>query len=371
MRTNYNALMYVNTKHILLTILVALFFVTDVFSQAGQSAFSFMSFPASARLNSLGGHNVSLDDGEMSMALCNPSVLSDNTHMNLELGYSYYMSGINFASAMYSHNYKENRFAVALHYLDYGKIEYADEYGNRTGLTFGARDMLIDIIYSRQLGEYFRVGASLKPVYSIYETYSSFALGADVGAHFQTKDKTFQLGLSLQNIGWQLKKFFPESDGGKRFMLPLNLQLGFNYRFAHAPIRIGMTIHNMQRWNLGYEKGGKDTYVLGSKKGMTSEEWQLAQDNGAVMWYDMVFRHTIFFVDIVPQSEKFYLTLSYNHRHRAELDIQDQRSLAGFALGAGVNVKKARIGIAFSQYTKHQYVFQASLTLNINSLMNR
>ena len=361
--------MLLKTKHILLSAGLWTMFAIGAYAQAGSNAFAFMSFPASARLNSLGGTNVSLEDGEMSMALCNPSMLSDKTHMNLELGYSYYMSGMNFASAMYSHNYKENRFAFAVHFLDYGKMQYADEYGNRTGLTFGARDMLFDLIYTRQLGEYFRVGASLKPIYSIYESYSSFALGADVGAHFQTKDKSFQLGLSLQNIGWQLKKFHRESDGGKRQMLPLNLQLGLNYKFAHAPIRIGMTIHNIQRWNLGYERSGNSTYVLGSKKGMTSEEWQLAQDNGAVMWYDMLFRHTIFFLDIVPKSEKFYLTLSYNHRHRAELALKDQRSLAGFAIGAGVNVKKARIGAAFTQYTKGQYVFQVSLTLDINDLM--
>lgn len=358
-----------SVKKIILTLIWLITSIISICGQSGSTSFAFLSMPMSARLNSLGGNNVSVDNGEVSTALCNPAVLSDKTHMSLQLNYAYCMSGINAASAIYSHNYKENRFAAAIHYLDYGKMQYADEYGNKSGLTFGARDMLIDLIYSRQLGPMFRVGAALKPIYSIYESYSSFALGADVGAHFQTKDSTFQLGLSLQNIGWQLKKFYDGPESGNRSMLPLNLQLGFNYRFKHAPIRIGMTIHNMQRWNLGYELSGKSTYVLGSKKGMTSEEWALAQDNGAVMWYDMMFRHTIFFLDIVPRSEKFYITLSYNHRHRAELAIKDQRSLAGFALGAGLNIKMVRLGFAFSQYTKGQYIYQASLALDINSLM--
>lgn len=341
----------------------------STFGQTGQTAFAFLEFPISARMNSLGGVNVSTDDGELSMAWCNPSLLSDKTNMNLQLNYAYYMSGMNYASAMYSHNYKENMFAAGIHYLDYGSMEYADEYGNRLGATFGARDMLIDLIYSRQLGEYFKIGAALKPVYSIYESYTSFALGADVGGHFQTKDKSFQLGLSLQNIGWQLKKFYDDADGGKRAMLPMNLQLGFNFRFKHAPLRLGMTIHNMQRWNLGYQTSGKSTYVLSSKKGMTNEQWTLAQDNGAVMWYDMMFRHTIFFLDIVPKSDKFYLTLSYNHRRRAELGVKDIRSFAGFAIGAGLNIKQARLSAAFSQFTKGQYIYQVSLTLDINSLM--
>ncbi len=340
-------------------------------AQSGSASFGFLNLPFSARLNSLGTNNVSISDGELSMALNNPSLLSDATDKKLQLNYAYYMSSIHFGSVMYSHNYKLNRFAAAVHYLDYGTMQYANELGERMEATFGARDVLIDLIYARQLGKYFSIGVALKPIYSAYEGYTSFALGADVGAHFQTKDRAFQLGLTLQNIGWQLKKFYENADGGSRAMLPMNLQLGFDYHFKHAPIRVGMTIHNMQRWNLGYERSGKSTYVLTSKKGMTSEEWALAQDNGAVMWYDMALRHTIFFLDIVPQNERFYLTISYNHRHRAELAIKDQRSLAGFAIGAGLNLKQVRLGFAFSQYSKGQYIYQFSLTMDINGMLDK
>lgn len=357
-------------RHIVLSLLLVMA-ATALFGQAGSASFAFLHLPFSARLNSLGTNNVSIADGELSMALCNPSLLSDETDKKIQLSYAYYMSGLHFGSAMYSHNYKLNRFAVSVHYLDYGKMEYADEYGVRMNTTFGARDILIDLIYARQLGKYFSIGASLKPVYSAYEGYTSFALGADVGAHFQTKDKAFQLGLSLQNIGWQLKKFYEDNDGGLRVMLPMNLQLGFDYHFKHAPLRIGMTIHNMQRWNLGYERSNKSTYVLTSKNGMSNEEWELAQSNGAVMWYDMALRHTIFFLEVVPKNERFYITLSYNHRHRAELALKDQRSLAGFAIGAGLNLKQVRLGFAFSQFTKGQYIYQASLTMDINGFMDK
>ena len=358
------------TRKYILTVTILIISMMSAFGQSGKAPYAFLSMPMSARMNALGGHNVSVDNGDVSSALYNPAILSEQTHMGLELNYAYCMSKINIASAIYSHNYKDNRFAVGVHYLDYGKMQYADEYGNLTGITFGARDMLIDLIYSRQLGSMFRVGASLKPIYSIYESYSSFSLGADVGAHFQTRDSTFQLGLSLQNIGWQLKEFYSGTNGGSRSMLPFNLELGFNVRFAHAPIRIGMTIHNIQRWNLGYEMSGKSTYVVGSKRGMTNDEWALAQEKGAVMWYDMMFRHTVFFIDIAPKSEKFYVTLSYNHRRRAELEVKDISSLAGLSIGAGINTKMVHLGFSFSQYAKGQYIYQTSLTLDINNLMH-
>ena len=341
-------------------------------SNAGRSVFSFMGLPVSSRINALGGSNVSLSDGDISMGMCNPALLHANSHMMLQMNFSYYLPGTMFGSALYGHNFgrskiekpaegepdKPNYFAVGLHYLDYGRMKYADENGNLTGGTFGARDILIDIMYARQLGRMFKVGVTLKPVYSIYEHYTSFAIGADVGAHFQTKDSTFQMGLVLQNIGWQLKSFYSDEDGSGKEMLPLNLQLGLTYRVKHAPLRFHLQIHNMQTWYLNYEWTSLD------KSATTGDI--IPHD---VKWYDMLFRHTIWSIEVVDKRDRFYIALSYNHRRRAELNLQDQRSVAGFALGAGVRIKQAHVDFAISQMTKSNFSYQVGLTLDINSLM--
>ena len=239
-----------------------------------------------------------------------------------------------------------------------GKMKYADEQGNLTGGSFGARDILIDVMYARQLGRMFKVGVTLKPVYSIYEHYTSFALGADVGAHFQSKDSTFQMGLVLQNIGWQLKGFYSGEGGKNHEMLPLNLQLGITYRIPKAPLRLHVQIHNMQTWKLDYEWTSRD-------KSATTGDYI----SHKVKWYDMMFRHTIFTIEVVPKSEKFYIALSYNHRRRAEMNLIDQRSIAGLSLGAGVRIKQFRVDFAISQMTKSNFSYQAGLTIDINSLM--
>ena len=343
-------------------------------SNAGRSVFSFMGLPVSSRINALGGSNVSLSDGDISMGMCNPALLHANSHMMLQLNYSYYLPGTMFGSALYGHNFgrskiekpysgdgepdKPNYFAVGLHYLDYGRMPYADAYGKFTGGLFGARDILIDVMYARQLGPMFKVGVTLKPVYSIYEAYSSFALGADVGAHFQTKDSTFQMGLVLANIGWQLKGFYTSEDGRGHELLPLNLQLGLTYRVKQAPLRFHMQIHNMQTWYLNYEWTSLD-------KSPTTGDI-LSHD---IKWYDMLFRHTIWSIEVVDKRERFYIALSYNHRRRAEMQLVDQRSLAGFALGLGIRIKQAHIDFAISQMTKSNFSYQVGLTLDINSLM--
>lgn len=311
---------------------------------AGSSVFNFLNLPVSSRLNALGGENVAIADDDISMAFVNPALLTPHTDKVLQLNYAYYLAGTMFGSVMYGHNYKENYFAAGIHYLDYGQMQYADEMGNLLGTTFTAKDICVNLMYARQLGPMFRIGATIKPIFSVYEQYTSFALGADVGGHFQTTDSLFQMGLTLRNIGWQLKAFYEEDFGQHTEMLPLNLELGMSLRLAHAPLRFSMTAHNLQRWDI-------------------------APREQNVKWYDMLFRHTIWAIDIVPKSEKFYLTVSYNHRRQAEMNLTDVRSLAGFALGAGVKIYKFRLGFAMSQYTKSNFTYQVSLSTDINSFL--
>ncbi len=334
-------------------------------SGAGSSVFHFLGLPVSSRLNALGGENVAIADGDVSMAFVNPALLTANTDKVLQLNYAYYLAGTMFGSALYGHNFgrskiershagepdKPNYFAVGIHYLDYGTMQYADENGNLTGGTFSARDICINAMYARQLGPYFTVGVTLKPIYSIYESYSSFALGADVGGHYQTADSALHVGLALRNIGWQMKAFYSEESGQHTEMLPLDLEMGISYRLRHAPLRFSLTIHNMQKWYLGVPQEVTET------------------TNKVKEGFDMAFRHTIWALDIVPRSDKFYLTLSYNHRRHQEMNLSEGFSLSGFAVGAGVNIYKFRLGVAVSQYSRSNLTYQVSLSTDINSFL--
>lgn len=311
---------------------------------AGSSVFHFLDLPISSRMNALGGDNVSLADDDISMAFHNPALLTAQTDKVLQLNYAYYLAGTMFGSVLYGHNYHDNYFAAGVHYLDYGKMDYADENGNLLGTHFTAKDICVNLMYARQLGPMFRVGATLKPIFSVYERFTSFALGADVGGHFQTADSAFQMGLTLRNIGWQLKSFYEEDWGQHTEMLPLNLELGLSYRLAHAPIRFSLTVHNIQRWNI-------------------------APREIEVKWYDMLFRHTIWAVDIVPKSEKFYLTVSYNHRRQSEMSLANAGSMAGLGFGGGIKIYKFRVGFAMSQYSKRNFTYQVSLSTDINSFL--
>ncbi len=374
--------MHSSIERLLLPAVFLLLAVLPVRAQyvgSGSATFAFLDLPVSSRQNALGGENISIRDGELSSAFANPALLGSLTHNILQLGYAYYGTN-HFGSVMYGFAFgnqgaqmsrgdikapdasalprngafsggADNFIAVGVHYLDYGSMPYALSDGTRTGVSFGARDILLEAAYARQLGPMFTIGVALKPIMSFYESYSSFALGADIGGHFQMKDSTLQIGIALKNIGWQLKGFYSDESGQKLEMLPINLELGINYRVKHAPLRFSLTIHNLQRWDLSYSRLNETEEVK------------------PVGWFDMMMRHTIWAIDIVPKSEKFYFTLSYNHRRRQEFYLQDQRSLAGFAAGVGVRIKMVRLGFAMSQMSKQNFTYQASFALDVNSLM--
>lgn len=346
---------------ILLLILTLCISAKAQYVGSGTGVYAFMDLPTSARLNALGGTNMSIRNRDISMAMRNPALLDPGEHGLLELNFCYLMEGTGFGSVLYGQTLGRNHIAGGVQYVDYGTMQYADEWGNTEGYgKFGARDIVMSLMYGRALAEGLTIGVALKPVISSYERYTSFALGADVGLHYQTRDTTWQVGVSLQNIGWQLVGYY--SDGGiaHREMLPLNLQVGFNYWFRHAPIRLGMTIHNLQSPVLGYSYTNPYTPDLKEHPERTD-----------IHPADMVFRHAIFFLDVMPRHQKWHVTLSYNHRRRGEMNLTDQFSLAGFSLGAGIRMGGVHADVAYSQLAKNNMNLQVSVGLDIRYLQDQ
>ncbi len=334
---------------------IILLFVTTAIctamGQAGTGVFQFLDLPISSRLAALGGTNVSIKDNDLNFAFQNPSLLTSDTHNMISLNYSLYMADIMFGSAMYSHNYKKNYFAAGIHYIDYGTFTGMDEVGNPTS-NFTAKDFAINLIYAQPLNEMFTIGATLKPIYSVYERYSSFAIAADIGAHFQSKSKLFSMGLVFRNMGLQLKGYYDHIDGKQhREPLPFDIQLGLSGKFQHAPIRLSMTLHNLQRWDLSYQLTNQP-----SDNEFGTDE---APKKG-VEFIDMAFRHAIFAIDITP-TKNMYLTVSYDHRRRMEMAIDNFKSLSGFAFGAGVKIYKFHVGFGMTQFQLGHYAYQFSL----------
>lgn len=327
--------------------LILLFLVLNsqlIFSQAGVGVYRFLDLPVSSRMSALGGDNISLHDNDLSFAFLNPSLLTEETHQVISLNYSSYISDIKFGSVMYGHNFTNKDYAaVGIQYVDLGTFDRRDRYDNPLG-TFTAKDMALYLVYARPLNKYFSIGGTLKPIYSAYESYTSYGVALDGGISYVDSTGLFNAGLVFRNLGTQLKTYTSDDEGQNYEPLAFDIQLGASYRLKHAPFRFSMTLNNLNRWDLAYQSTN-----------------QPSGTNTNVKFIDMAFRHTSFGFEFIP-TNTFYVAVGYNHRRRQEMAISGLRGTAGFSFGGGIKLYKFNVGFGMNQFLSGVSTYQFSIS---------
>lgn len=306
----------------------------------GKGVFTFLEIPNSARVASLGGANISIYDEDLNMAYQNPALLNSDMKQKVNLNYVNYFMDINIGSVAYAfNNEKFGTFSVGLQFLDYGNFQSADATGIING-EFKASDYALNLIWSKDLFKNIKGGVNIKPLYSHYETYTSLGIAADVGLTYYDTEKQFATSLTLKNIGSQLR---PYTEGNFE-NIPFDIQLGYSKRLAHAPFRINLTAHNLNKWNLKYEVPEKVTQISFAEES-DSKKGQILTNV-----LDNSFRHLIIGVELIP-LKSFYASIGYNHQRRQEMKIIDKGGFTGFSWGFGLKLKK--FGISFGRSTYH------------------
>ena len=101
---------------------------------------------------------------------------------------------------MYGFNRDSNNyFAVGIHYVDYGKFDKRDENNVNEG-SFTAKDMALHAVYAHRFTDRVTAGITFKPVYSVYESYTSFGVAFDAGVSYNSASSLFSAGLVLKNM---------------------------------------------------------------------------------------------------------------------------------------------------------------------------
>ena len=343
---------------IFLALFATAFYAEIGFAQTGKFAFSQLSLPPSAHVAALGGANISLHDGDLSFALQNPALLSQKMHKNIALNATNYVSDVNFGSVAGAWALSDEHFVgVGIQFVDYGNFLNTDEYGNTYG-DFTARDLAFHLMYAHKISPHITVGGTLKPIYSSYQNYNSFALAVDMGANYFVEKSQLSLGLVLKNIGFQFTGFTTGDIGDHyRERLPIELQFGVSKRVANAPFRVSATLRDLQRWDMRYRN---DAISGGSLSGNDTPKGE------NLGFFDNVIRHVVLGVDFIP-SEQFFLTAGYNVRRAAEMQLQNKRSFAGFSAGGGLKLYKFQLGFAYAQYHPHIASLSFSIATNLSA----
>lgn len=298
----------------------------------GRYTYEFLGLPSSARETALGTSLITIADDDVNLAIANPALLSPQTHQSLAVNHNFHFADISNGTVDYGFAF--NRLGMQAHigakYANYGDFTAADRFGNRTG-NFSASEVAIHLGASRPINERITLGANIKVVNSSLESYSSLGLATDLGLLYHTPNSKSSFAIVVKNLGTELSTYTDQ-----RLSAPLDIQVAYSKQLNHLPFRFTVTAHQLQQWDIRYDD--PNTAAETDLFGNTQEDSQVKKE------IDNLFRHLIFSGEfLLGKSQNLRLRLAYNHFRRAELSVEDLRSLAGFSGGFGIKINRFRI----------------------------
>lgn len=306
-------------------------------AQGGENTFGFLRLPYSSHAASLGGSNISVIDDDITLAMHNPALLTNVTDKTINLSFMTYMSDSKVAGAAFNKVFGERSAgAVFARYVDYGSFEGYTEDNIHTG-SFSAKDIELAVTYSYLLSERWSGGVSGKFIYSQYAEMNAMALGVDLGLNYYDSDIDFSASLAFKNLGGQVKAYEEKHE-----TMPIDIQLGFTKRLAHAPIKISATFSNLHRWSK------KDFYNAdGSEDGFG----------------EILLKHITLGADVLI-GKNFYASIGYNYRMGKELSAGGSK-WDGLTAGAGLHINKVKFSASYSRLhvSSSSFLFNLSYSL--------
>lgn len=330
----------------LLLLLFTLVVSASGFAQSrGENVYEFLNLGTSARIAALGGDQVIVNDTDADFSFYNPSQLRTGQSESISVNYLNYLSDINLAYASYVKNFEKlGTFSVAVHYANYGNFTETNKYGQKTG-NFKASDYAFLISYGRQLGKQFRVGATIKTIYSSLERYSSYGLAFDLALSYKSRNKFFQAAIVARNFGFQIEPYY----GSNKEDLPREVLLGMSVKMAKAPLHFMLTYRHLEEYDLTYNS----TIANDS------------ETNSSNNFMDKTLKHLVLGFEFLP-SKNLSIRAGYNFQRREELKVEAKKSTVGITWGLGLKVSRFNLSYASARYhlagTSHH--FSVSTTLN-------
>jgi hypothetical protein len=301
------------------------------FQTFAQNSFSFLNIANNARINALGGVNVSLVDRDINLFTFNPALLDSSQQGQIGLNFSPYLASSKFLTLNYSPKFKKTvagNWAISLQNLSYGTFQGTDAIGNLTN-EFSANDFSLGITHSRKANN-ISFGISAKLVGSVLESYSSVAFLTDWGGTFKHPVHDLSFGIVAKNIGFVLKSY-----GNIGSEIPFDLQIGASFKPKYMPVRFSLTGHHLYVFDIAYN----DPTINFS---FDSQGNKVAKMTTAT---DKIFRHFVIGTSILIHKNVNIL-LGYNHLRRKELLISSLGGGSGFSFGADLRTKQFGLSIS-------------------------
>lgn len=306
--------------------------------QVGGNVYQFLDLTTSARVAALGGKVIAIQDGDLNLVYENPALLNGSMNNMSALNYVDYFADVKYGSASFAKLIdSKSTLSFGINYINYGNFTEADATGQITG-TFTCADYTLNATYSYMLDSAFSVGINLKPIYSVYESYTSFGIASDIGATFLSHDKLFVAGIVFRNMGIQLKEY---SSSSGREPLPFEIEFGISKKLQHAPFKISLTAQQMQQPLMTYT----DTVLLD----VNPTTGQYIQKSKLYNLSQNILMHLIAGVEFTP-LKNLYLRGGFNYQRRQEMEFLAKTGMVGFSYGFGLRINRFIIDYGRATY---------------------
>lgn len=336
-------------------LLLSLFISIGTLSWAqlgGNYAFPFIDLSYSARSTALTGDYISVKDGDINIGINNPSLLDTDMTGTISLSQSLMTGGVNIGMAAYGFDVnKLGTFSTYIKYVNYGKFDRTAVNGTYEG-TFRPFEMVVGTGLGHQLNERLSVGGNVNLIFSQLEAYTSVGASVDFAGTYYNEDKQFLVTAMAKHVGVQFKSF---ANNGNRGSLPTEIQAAVSYKLAHAPFRLSLLAHHLNKWDLTYN----DPTLKPTIDALTGDTIPVPRAG----FGEKLARHFSYQIE-APISEKFHLRVGFDYHRRKSLALEQRPGAAGFSFGTGLYFRRFNLDYAFLVYSAAGFNHQLTLSIN-------
>ena len=331
---------------------ILFFFSTSLFSQNGNTSFSFLNFETSSRSIAMGGDLISIFDNDISLSQKTPSIL--NSEMDNDLSFSFldYFSDINMVSFSYAKDFNEIGI-LSLSFLsaDYGEFIESSENGDQIS-DFTASDQIFSFGYSKKIHEKLNFGFNINFLNSIYDRYKASVITSNISTTYYNLDKNIHGTLLFKNIGRTLNGFTSSKEE-----IPFEIQLGFSKSLEYLPFRYSLIYNNLNKFDISND------YSLNSFTINDTGEIEFTDESLAKKF----LRHLIISGELSLFKDNLFVRGGFNFQRRFNMIIDSYGGLVGFSFGIGMNISKFKIDYGRSSYHLSGQINTFSIRTNLST----
>ena len=158
----------------------------------------------------------------------------------------------------------------------------------------------------------------------------------------------------VKNAGVQFNTYTAE---GTKASLPAEFQMALSYKLPHAPFRVSLLAHHLNKWDLTYN----DPSLVPTIDPLSGDTIPVPRAN----FLEKTARHFTYQVEALI-SKNINFRVGFDYHRRKELALSQRPGVAGLSFGLGLKFNKFSLDYGFIIYSRAGYNNMFTLSTNLS-----